>query len=228
MPRPHTARSATVVRRIAATLQSQHPAAFTELTFQNAFELLVATILSAQCTDQRVNQVTPVLFERFPDAEALSTAAPEALETAIRSSGFFRSKARSLIRMATILVERHGGLVPPRMADLVKLPGVGRKTANVVLGHALGVPALPVDRHVLRVSNRLGIADSEDPEVVERQLCAALPENQWTLASDTLILHGRRVCKPKPLCSQCHARADCPTRVEITDLPTTSRRKRDH
>ena len=228
MTRPHTARSAAVVRRIVATLQEQHPAAFTELTFQNAYELLVATILSAQCTDERVNKVTSALFERYPDAETLSAAAPETLETAIRSTGFFRSKARSLIGMATALVERHGGLVPSRMVDLVKLPGVGRKTANVVLGHALGIPGLPVDRHVLRVANRLGIAHGEDAELVERQLCATLPESQWTLASDTLILHGRRVCKPKPLCGQCHVRADCPARVEPTDPPPRPRRKRGH
>ena len=217
MTRPYRARSATVVRRIVTTLQGQHPAAFTELKFRHPYELLVATILSAQCTDERVNKVTPALFERYPDAQALSAAASEGLETAIRSTGFFRSKARSLIGMATALVERHGGLVPSQMADLVKLPGVGRKTANVVLGHALGVPGLPVDRHVLRVANRLGIAHGENAEAVERQLCAALPDTQWTLASDTLILHGRRVCKPKPLCDRCHARADCPARVQATD-----------
>ena len=213
MTRPNRARSTTVIRRIVATLQGQHPAAFTELNFRNPYELLVATILSAQCTDERVNKVTPALFERYPDAQVLSAAASEELDTAIRSTGFFRSKARSLIGMATVLVECHGGLVPSQMADLVKLPGVGRKTANVVLGHALGVPGLPVDRHVLRVANRLGIARGENAEAVERQLCAALPDTQWTVASDTLILHGRRVCKPKPLCHRCHARADCPARV---------------
>ena len=228
MTRSNAARSATVVRRIVATLQEQHPAAFTELNFRNPYELLAATILSAQCTDERVNKVTPALFERYPDARALSAATPEELETAIRSTGFFRSKARSLIGMATALVEGHGGLVPSQMADLVKLPGVGRKTANVVLGHALGVPGLPVDRHVLRVANRLGIARGEDAEAVERQLCAALPEALWTIASDTLILHGRRVCKPKPLCGRCHARADCPARVDTPGAPPKPRRKRGH
>ena len=219
MTGPDAVRSATTVRRILATLQEQHPAAFTELNFRNPYELLVATMLSAQCTDERVNTVTPALFERYPDALALSTASSDELETAIRSTGFFRSKTRSLIGMATTLVKRHRGQVPSQMADLITLPGVGRKTANVVLGHALGVPGLPVDRHVLRVANRLGIARGENAEVVERQLCAALPKAQWTIASDTLILHGRRVCKPKPLCGRCHASADCPGRVEATAPP---------
>lgn len=174
-------------------------------------------MLSAQCTDERVNKITPSLFERYPDAQALSVAASAELETKILSTGFFRSKARSLIKMATTLVNQHGGQVPSHMADLLKLPGVGRKTANVVLGHALGVPGLPVDRHVLRVANRLGIAHGKNADAIERQLCAAIPNALWTLASDTLILHGRRVCKPKPLCHQCHARADCPARVEETN-----------
>lgn len=225
MTRLDSQRSAAVIRRIVATLQEQHPAAFTELNFRNPYELLVATILSAQCTDERVNKVTPGLFERYPDALALSAADPDVLETAIKSTGFFRSKARSLIGMATALVERHAGLVPSKMDQLVKLPGVGRKTANVVLGHALGVPGLPVDRHVLRVANRLEIAHGDDPNTVERQLCAALPETLWTVASDTLILHGRRVCKPKPLCGVCQVRADCPARVETTEPAKKSRKK---
>ena len=168
--------------------------------------------------------VTPGLFARYPDAEALSRVTPEELEPQIRSTGFFRSKARSLSAMAAALVERHAAAVPSTMEELVTLPGVGRKTANVVLGHALGVPGLPVDRHVLRVSKRLGIALSDDPEVVERQLCAALPPAQWTVASDTLILHGRRICKPKPLCGRCHVRTDCPSR--IADVPTKTPGKR--
>ena len=217
-------RSAPVVRRILAKLQAQHPAAFTELNYRSPYELLVATILSAQCTDKRVNRVTPALFERYPEARALSAAAADHLETAIRSTGFFRSKARSLVKMATALVDRHHGLVPSKMAELVKLPGVGRKTANVVLGHAFGIPGLPVDRHVLRVANRLRIAHDDAPEAVERQLCALLPPNQWVLASDTLILHGRRVCKPKPLCHACDVRADCPTGDETTDADPKPRR----
>ena len=192
-----------------AKLGRQHPNADTELHFSNPYELLVATILSAQCTDERVNQVTPALFKRYPDAATLAKATSAELEPQIQSAGFFRSKSRSLLGMATEVVERYGGEVPKTMADLVGLPGVGRKTANVVLGHALGVPGLPVDRHVLRVSNRIGIARSEDPEVVEQQLCAVMPPAEWTRTSDTLILHGRRICKPRPLCDKCAVRDLC-------------------
>lgn len=197
------------VRRIIETLARQHPNADTELHYRNAFELLVATILSAQSTDERVNTVTPALFERYPDAPALAEATPAELEPQIVSTGFFRQKAKALIGMAQKLAAEHGGTVPADMDKLTALPGVGRKTANVVLGHALGVPGLPVDRHVLRVSNRIGIADSEDPITVETQLCAALPKAVWTLASDVQILHGRRICRPKPLCDRCSVRKDC-------------------
>ena len=206
---PAPAKSAADTRRIMARLATQHPNADTELHFSNAYELLVATILSAQCTDERVNQVTPALFKRYPDARALAVATTDELEPQIQSTGFFRAKSRSLVGMASSLVERHGGNVPKTMEALVELPGVGRKTANVVLGHALGVPGLPVDRHVLRVANRIGIARSEDPEVVEQQLGRAMPPAEWTRVSDTLILHGRRICKPKPLCDRCVVRDDC-------------------
>ncbi len=134
---------------------------------------------------------------------------PAELEPQVQSTGFFRAKARALAGMARALTERHAGVVPPRMQDIIHLPGVGRKTANVVLGHALGVPGLAVDRHVLRVANRVGIARSDDPDRVEEQLCGALPAAVWTTASDTLILHGRRVCKPRPLCDRCAARSNC-------------------
>jgi endonuclease-3 len=153
--------------------------------------------------------VTPALFTRYPGARALAEAKPAELEALIRSTGFFRQKAKALIGMAQQLAAEHGGTVPPDMDQLIKLPGVGRKTANVVLGHALGVPGLPVDRHVLRVANRIGIAEGDDPVKVEAQLCAALPKEVWTLASDVLILHGRRICKPKPLCDQCSVRDEC-------------------
>ena len=199
----------TETRSILDTLETQHPGADTELRHRNAFELLVATILSAQSTDQRVNMVTPALFARYPDARALAKATTAQLEPQIHSTGFFRAKSKSLIGMAQALVQQHGGHVPADMDKLTELPGVGRKTANVVLGHALGVPGLPVDRHVLRVANRIGIAESDDPEVVEQQLSAALPRERWTQASDTLILHGRRVCKPKPLCPQCSVQESC-------------------
>src|SRR5438874_10443366 len=194
---------------ILDTLETQHPGADTELHYKTPFQLLVATILSAQSTDARVNMVTPALFKRYRDARALAKATPAALEPQIHSTGFFRAKARALIGMAQALVKQHGGEVPASMDALVELPGVGRKTANVVLGHALGVPGLPVDRHVLRVSNRIGIAEGDDPVKVEQQLCERLPKEIWTLASDVQILHGRRICKPKPSCDECSVRDDC-------------------
>jgi endonuclease III len=198
--------------RVAATfdgLERQHPDAFTELHFTTPFELLVATILSAQCTDERVNQVTPALFARYPTARALAAVDPEELEPVVQPTGFFRMKSRNLTGAARALVERHGGEVPAEMEALTALPGVGRKTANVVLGHAMGIPGFPVDRHVLRVANRLGLVQSDDAETVEAALCALLPRERWTRASDTLILHGRRVCKPRPLCDRCQVRAEC-------------------
>ena len=206
---PKPPKTSADTKKILAALSTQHPDADTELNFTNAYELLVATILSAQCTDERVNQVTPALFKRYPNASALAKATTDELEPQIQSTGFFRAKSRSLVGMASEVVEHHKGEVPKTMDELVKLPGVGRKTANVVLGHALGVPGLPVDRHVLRVSNRIGIAKSDDPEIVEQQLGNALPPADWTRTSDTLILHGRRICKPKPLCEKCVVRPDC-------------------
>ena len=188
-----------VVRRLAQTF----PDADTELHHRNAFELLVATILSAQSSDARVNTVTPALFARYPDARALAAAPVEEVEPLVVPTGFFRVKSRTIVEMARALVERHDGEVPASMEALVALPGVGRKTANVVLGHALGVPGLPVDRHVLRVAERIGLARGKTPEQVETELTAALPPAQWTLASDCLILHGRRVCRPTPLCQSC-------------------------
>src|SRR5437867_6928312 len=202
-------KSATDTAHILDKVEAQHPDADTELRHSNAFELLVATILSAQSTDRRVNMVTPELFRRYPDARALASVSPSELEPLIHSTGFFRAKSRSLVAMAQALVAEHEGQVPADMNALVKLSGVGRKTANVVLGHALGVPGLPVDRHVLRVSNRIGIAESDNPEIVEQQLCAALAPERWTRTSDTLILHGRRICRPKPLCEQCAVQEDC-------------------
>ena len=209
-----------------AKLATQHPNADTELHFTTPYELLVATILSAQCTDERVNQVTPALFRRYPDARALARATAAELEPQIQSTGFFRSNSKALIGMAQALVGAHGGEVPASMDALVTLPGVGRKTANVVLGHALGVPGLPVDRHVLRVANRIGIAASDDPEVVENQLTAAMPPESWTATSDTLILHGRRICKPRPLCDRCAVRDDCDYyRSSLGAVPVVPARK---
>lgn len=207
MPRP--ARASSLAAAIVDRLAQAYPGATTELAYRNPFELLVATILSAQSTDARVNEVTPALFARFPDAASLATAPLPEVERLIKPTGFFRTKARAIVGMARQLVERHGGEVPASMEALVALPGVGRKTASVVLGHALGVPALPVDRHVLRVATRLGIARGTTPEAVEAELRAALPERLWTLASDCLILHGRRVCRPRPLCERCMVSSMC-------------------
>jgi endonuclease III len=203
-------KSAQTTRRIIESLASLYPGADTELRYRTAFELLVATMLSAQSTDARVNMVTPALFARYPNARALAAATPEELEPQILSTGFFRQKSKALVTMAHILVREHDGEVPADMEALTKLPGVGRKTANVVLGHALGIPGLPVDRHVLRVANRIGIAEGDDPVAVEAQLCERLPDSMWTLASDVQILHGRRICRPtNPLCGQCPVADDC-------------------
>ena len=195
---------------IVDLLTTQHPNAWTELDFTTAFDLLVATILSAQSSDKMVNTVTPAFFKRYPDARTLAAATTAELEPQLVPTGFFRQKAKAVLGMANALLERHGGEVPADMDALTALPGVGRKTANVVLAHALGVPGLPVDRHVLRVANRLGIAQAATPEEVEQQLCAALPPERWQVTSDTLILHGRRVCRPQPLCPTCVVLQLCP------------------
>ncbi len=227
MPSRQSSRSSEVAA-ILDRLATQHPNAWTELDFRTPFELLAATILSAQSTDKRVNEVTPSVFAKYPDATALAKARTDDLERLIKSTGFFRAKSRSLIGMARALVEKHGGQVPADMDALVELPGVERKTANVVLGHALNVPGFPVDRHVLRVTNRLGIAHSDDPVVVEKQITSVLPPERWTVASDTFILHGRRVCRPKPLCDRCAARELCQyfRKLGHKKTPTTKRTKR--
>jgi len=202
-------KSPAAAGRIFAALDRHYPDADTELVYRNPFELLVATILSAQSTDARVNIVTPVLFKRYPTARALARANAADVEPIIMSTGFFRQKTKSIVGMAKALVANHGGEVPADIEALTTLPGVGRKTANVVLGHALGVPGLPVDRHVLRVANRLGLVGHDDPEKVEQALCARYPPARWTKVSDLLILHGRRICRPAPRCDICNARKDC-------------------
>jgi len=201
-------------RAILKALTRHHPNADTELHYRTPFELLVATILAAQSTDVGINKLTPALFARFPDARAMARADIAELETLVHASGFFRQKARALLTMSQALVEQFGGEVPADIDALTTLPGVGRKTANVVLGHALGVPGFPVDRHVLRVANRLGLVQGDDPVRVEHALCALFPKKDWTRASDTLILHGRRICKPRPQCRLCHARSLCPSAAE--------------
>jgi endonuclease-3 len=186
-------------------LEKAHPEATCALHYRNPFELVAATILSAQCTDERVNKVTPALFRRYPTPAALARAVPADLEDIIRSTGFFRAKAKSLMGCARALVESHGGQVPRELQALVKLPGIGRKTANVVLGHAYDIAeGVAVDTHVLRVSNRLGIAKGDDPIKVEQQLMALVPQTRWTRTTDLLIFHGRKVCDARrPLCGQC-------------------------
>jgi len=186
------------------------PEAKVELSHRSPWELLVATILSAQCTDQRVNQVTPVLFKRYKTPSELGKARPAELEQIIRSTGFFKSKAKNLVACAHAITTRFGERVPDRMEDLVTLPGVGRKTANVLLGQAFGQPAIVVDTHVKRVSNRLRLTTSDDPDQIEQDLQQLLPASQWTSVSQRLLLHGRYICVArKPLCGRCPIYDDC-------------------
>ena len=190
----------------------RYPDAHCELDFTSPFELLVATVLSAQTTDVRVNLTTPVLFGRYPDATALAAANPEEVEEILRPTGFFRAKTKSVMGLSRDLVERFHGEVPGRMKDLVTLPGVGRKTANVVLGNAFGVPGITTDTHVMRLSLRLGYTTSKDPLVVEQELGALLPRADWTMASHRLIFHGRRTCfARKPACGACPVATMCPS-----------------
>ena len=211
MPRESTDAKRARARKILDALQRAYPDAKIALDFKTPLQLLIATILSAQCTDERVNMVTPGLFKTYPTAQALARAKPDKLEQEIRSTGFFRSKARSLLGMAQALVERHGGEVPRDREALTELPGVGLKTANVVLGNAFGVDALAVDTHVFRVSQRLGLAKSEDPNEIHDQLVAILPKGRLTQGTHLLITHGRRTCVArKPACPVCSVRALCP------------------
>lgn len=199
--------------QVLSLLEQSYPEATCALHFSGPFQLLVATILSAQCTDQRVNLVTPELFRRFPDPVRLAQADPAELENLIRSTGFFRSKARHLRGCAEALVAQHGGIVPDSLEELVALPGVGRKTANVVLGNAFSIPGMVVDTHVRRVSGRLGWSVERDPVKIERDLCVLLPHTRWTATSHLLIHHGRACCKaPTPRCSVCPVLMLCPRR----------------
>jgi endonuclease III len=198
-------------RKILTLLQRAYPDAKIALDFSSPLELLIATILSAQCTDERVNMVTPGLFRTYPTAHALATADPAKLENEIRSTGFFRAKTRSLLGMARALVERHDGKVPADREALTALPGVGLKTANVVLGNAFGQDALAVDTHVFRVSQRLALAKSDHAEEIHDQLVTVLPKGRLTQGTHLLIIHGRRTCLArKPACPRCAVRALCP------------------
>ena len=207
-----TARAARA-REVYARLAREYPNAHCALDFKNPYQLLVATILSAQCTDKRVNMVTPALFKRYPTPRALAAAKPEDLEEIIRSTGFFRSKAKNLIGMATALTERHGGKVPPVMEQLVEMPGVGRKTANVILGNAFGMnEGVVVDTHVSRVSQRLQLTKNTDPVKIELDLMPLFPREHWAMLSHLLVWHGREVCVARsPRCEECVLSDICPS-----------------
>ena len=198
---------------ILARLKKEYPDAHCELDFETPLQLLIATILSAQCTDKRVNMVTPDLFRTYPDAKSLAKADPAHLENMIRSTGFFRNKTKSLLGMSGAVTDKHGGEVPSTMEDLVNLPGVGRKTANVVLGNAFGIDeGVVVDTHVGRLSVRLGLTNETDPVKVEQALMRLIPREDWTLVAHLLIFHGRRVCLARtPRCESCVLADVCPS-----------------
>ncbi|MFI5370854.1 MAG: endonuclease III [Candidatus Eisenbacteria bacterium] len=199
------------VRALLERLRAAYPGAHTALDFGDPLQLLIATILSAQCTDERVNMVTPALFARFPDAAAFAASDPHELETLIRSTGFYRMKAKAIRSCCADIVSRFGGRVPATLEELITLRGVGRKTANVVLGNAYGIPGLVVDTHVARLAHRLGLTREHDAVKIEFSLMPVVPREDWTLFSHWLILHGRRVCNArKPFCSRCPIADLCP------------------
>jgi endonuclease-3 len=203
----------TQAQTIERVLRKAYPDAHCELDFRSPLELAVATILSAQCTDKRVNMVTPALFARFPTAAALAAAGQSEVEALIKSTGFFRNKAKSIIGMANAVVAKHGGEIPRTMDELFALPGIGRKTANVILGNAFGInEGIVVDTHVARLSKRLGLTRHTDPVKIELALMPLLPKTSWALLSHLLIWHGRRVCDAKkPRCADCVLRRICPS-----------------
>jgi endonuclease III len=224
---PRKAAAATLARagRIAVTLAQLYPAARISLDFATPWQCLAATILSAQCTDERVNRVTPDLFRQIPDAAAMAAAPLEQIQQLILTTGFFRQKAKSLQSAARAIVERFGGNVPDHMEDLVTLPGVGRKTANVILGHIHGQPAIVVDTHVRRLSRRLGLTRNADPDKIEIDLQRLLPPSAWTDFSMRLILHGRRVCFARaPRCADCALLPECPQIGVATAISRSSPR----
>ena len=206
-----TATPATA-KKIVTILEETYPDACVTLDFKNPFQLLIATILAAQCTDERVNQVTKGLFRRYPTPKAFADADPAELEEAIRPTGFYRNKARSIIGCCKKLVEEFGGLVPQTMEQLITLSGVWRKTANIVLGNAFGITeGIAVDTHVTRVANRLGLAASDKQDEIEQQLFRIIPKEKWTLLTHLLVFHGRRICMArKPDCPRCPVRHLCP------------------
>jgi len=211
MPRESQADRKKRALRIARRLARAYPDAACALHFESPFQLLVSTILSAQCTDKMVNSVTPELFRRFPDAKALSGAEPAEVEKLIRPTGFFRQKTKSLIATSSDIVEKFGGDVPRTLEELTTLRGVARKTANVVLGNAFGVPGLTVDTHMKRVNGRLGLTHHDDPVKIELDLMELLPRKDWTMYSHHVIHHGRECCDArKPRCEACPLREECP------------------
>ncbi len=213
IPRPEShAALVRRARRINRELAEVYPYAHPELDFENPFELLVATVLSAQTTDLRVNQTTPALFAKYPTPEDMAAADPEELEQILRPTGFFRAKARSVLGLSAALRDDFGGEVPGRIEDLVKLPGVGRKTANVVLGNAFGVPGITVDTHFGRLVRRWKWTEQEDPVKVEAEVCALFPKSDWTMLSHRVVFHGRRICHArKPACGACPIAPLCPS-----------------
>ncbi|MFF4650929.1 endonuclease III [Streptomyces sp. NPDC001380] len=212
-------------RRINRALAEVYPYAHPELDFENPFQLLVATVLSAQTTDLRVNQTTPALFARYPTPEDMAAADPEQLEELIRPTGFFRAKARSLLGLSAALRDRFGGEVPGRLEDLVTLPGVGRKTANVVLGNVFGVPGITVDTHFGRLARRFGWTDETDPERVEAVVAEIFPKSEWTMLSHRVVFHGRRICHARrPACGACPIAPLCPSYGEGETDPEKARK----
>lgn len=213
MPRESKKALRERARSIYELLEREYPEAMTALAHGNPFELAVATVLSAQCTDERVNMVTPALFNRYPDAPSLAGADQEELEGLIHSTGFFRNKAKNLIGMAQALLDRHQGELPRTLAELTKLPGIGRKTANVVLGNAFGIDeGVVVDTHVKRLSGRMGFSKEKTPEKIELDLMEVFPRERWTPLSHLLIFHGRGPCPArKPRCTECLVAHLCPS-----------------
>lgn len=202
---------ATRAKKILTVLEKMYPDARVMLNYKNPLELLIATILAAQCTDERVNEVTKVLFKTYKTAKDYANADPKELEAIIHPTGFYRAKAKAILGCSKKLVEKFKGKVPETLEDLTSLPGVGRKTANIVLGNAFGKPALAVDTHVARVSNRLGLASSTDPDEIEGELTSLIPKAKWTQATHVLGFHGRYTCKARnPLCPQCPVEKLCP------------------
>lgn len=216
-------------KKIFSKLKRAYPDARIALNYKSPFELLVATILSAQCTDARVNMVTPELFKKYPSPRDFAEADVKALEEAIKSTGFFRHKARAIINASRTIVQKFGGQVPEKMEELLQLDGVGRKTANVVLGNAFGKPGIAVDTHVRRLAQRLGLSYHEDPDKIEVDLMNLFPEETWVLLCHLLMTHGRRVCTARsPHCNDCIIRNECPSAGKFNKYQSNRRSGGDH